>query len=106
MLSPTANFWGPRIDLVVKNSRNHFLKLLINSPFDLEILALKHVEKTTEIGGKNLAQKLSSNLVENSPRGPQYIGLQKLTVGDNIAGKSCCRSTARSTATGRISDRW
>jgi len=25
----------------------------MNSPFDLKILALKHVEKTTEIGRKN-----------------------------------------------------
>ena len=43
-----------RIDLVVKNSKNLFFKTLLkNSPFDLKILALKHVEKTTEIGRKN-----------------------------------------------------
>ena len=42
------------IDLVVKNSKNHFYKTpLINSPFDLKILALKQVEKTSEIDGKN-----------------------------------------------------
>ena len=42
------------IDLVVKNSKNYFYKtFLINSPFDLKILALKQVEKTSEIDGKN-----------------------------------------------------
>jgi len=42
-----------RIDLVVKTQRITFENLLINSAFDLKILALKHVEKTTEIGRKN-----------------------------------------------------
>ena len=43
-----------RIDLVVKNSRNPFYKTLLkNSPFDMEVLALKHVEINTEIGRKN-----------------------------------------------------
>ena len=43
-----------RIELVVKNSRNHFYKALLKiSPFDMKILALKHVEKTSKIDGKN-----------------------------------------------------
>jgi len=38
-----------------KTQENHLLalKLLINSPFDLEILALKLVEKTTDMSRKN-----------------------------------------------------
>ena len=44
-----------RIDLVVKNSRNLFFKTLLkkNSPFDIEVLALKQVEINTEIDRKN-----------------------------------------------------
>ena len=41
-------------EFVVKNSRNLFCKTLLkNSPFDMKILALKYVEKTTKIGRKN-----------------------------------------------------
>jgi len=43
-----------RMNFVVKNSRNLFFKTLLkNSPFDMEVLALKQVEKTSEINGKN-----------------------------------------------------
>ena len=43
-----------RIDLVVKNSKNHIYKTLLkNSPFDMEVLELKQVEKTFTIDRKN-----------------------------------------------------
>ena len=39
---------------VVKNSKNLFFKTLLkNSPFDIEVLALKQVEKTSTIDRKN-----------------------------------------------------
>ena len=39
--------------------KKSLLKTLDKLSFDLEILALKHVDKTTDIGRKKLAQKLS-----------------------------------------------
>ena len=94
-----------RMNFVVKNSRNLFFKTLLkNSPFDMEVLALKQVEKTSEINGKN--QRENSLNIENSPKQPQFIGLKNIAVGVQLSRKLCCRSTARSTTNGRISDRW
>ena len=57
---------------MVKNSRNHFWKLLINSPFDLEILALKHVDKITDIGRKTSLKTLLKNCWKQSKGIPIY----------------------------------
>ena len=43
-----------RIELVVKKIKKSLLKTLLkNSPFDMNVLALKQVEKTSTIGRKN-----------------------------------------------------
>ena len=42
-----------RIEVVVKNSRITFENSLDKLPFKLKIFALKLVEKTSEIDGKN-----------------------------------------------------
>ena len=42
-----------RIEVVVKNSRITSKNTLDKLPFELEIFALKLVEKTSEIEGKN-----------------------------------------------------
>ena len=41
------------MEVVVKNSRITFENTLYKLPFELEIFALKLVEKTSEIDGKN-----------------------------------------------------
>ena len=41
------------IEVVVKNLRNSFKNTLDKLSFELEIFALKLVEKTSEIDGKN-----------------------------------------------------
>ena len=41
------------MEFIVKNSRNSLLKTLDKLSFDLEILALIHVDITTDIGRKN-----------------------------------------------------
>ena len=41
------------LNVVVENSRNSFENTLDKLPFELEIFALKLVEKTSEIDGKN-----------------------------------------------------
>ena len=47
-----------RIETVEENSRITFKTLLINSPFDWKYLALKLVDITTEMSGKNLPKTL------------------------------------------------
>ena len=42
-----------RMEVVVENTRNTFENTLDKLPFELEIFALKLVEKTFEIDGKN-----------------------------------------------------
>jgi len=43
---------------------------LESSPFEMEVLALKQVEKTSARDEKKLALKLSKNLDQNSPKQP------------------------------------
>ena len=58
---------------MVKNSKKHFYKtLLINSPFDLEILAFKQVEKTFETMGKTSLKTLLKSCRKQSKGSPFY----------------------------------
>ena len=64
----------------------------------MEVLALNLVEKTLLMKWEKLAQSPLEILVKNNAQTPKFIGLEKLAVG-------VCQ-TCRSTANGRISDRW
>ena len=94
------------MECVVENSRKSLLKTLVKLSFWFGNIGSKTCGEDHWNSYAWLVKKLSSNLVENNPREPQFIGIQKLAVGVQISSSCCCWSTTRSTANGRFFDRW
>ena len=69
----------------------------------MEVLALKHVEKTSTIYRKNGFETLQKSFFKIAQEA-SFIGIQNLPVGGQLSSSDCCRSTGWSTANGRISD--
>ena len=52
-MDSSSDYEKTRMEVVVENTRNHFENTLDKLPFELEILALKLVEKITKIVMQN-----------------------------------------------------
>ena len=79
-----------------------FKILLINSPFDWKYLLSNKWRKPLERVGKTGSKPTKKSYRKQPPKAPIYRPPKTSRYGARLS----CRSTARSTANGRKSDRW